>query len=114
MQIGLPGDDPVVSLLSNTAGGYGDSIATAPSELVLGELRPVPGELIYVPGVTRFNVTFSMRDALGQVVVGSPRLPIRHMVQLLVLPTSVECKFSESCETHKLQSTEVSPGTNNS
>ena len=38
-----------------------------------------------------------------QIIVGSPDVPISHMVQLLVLPSNVECMSFESCEIHKLQ-----------
>ena len=41
----------------------------APSKLILKELRPILGELMYVPGASTLNLTFSMQDALGQVML---------------------------------------------
>ena len=104
--LGLPishGGANLLSFEANMAGGYGSDIATAPSELVLGELAPVLGERLYVPGSTLLNVTFSMLDSMRQILRGSTENPISHMVQLLVLPRDTACDTFESCEQIKLQ-----------
>ena len=91
----------IVSFFSNKAVGYGENVASAPSELVLRDHINY-----YVPGETKFNVTFSMLDARGQVIVSSnSEQQIVHMVQLLVLPAQTDCVSFESCVRFKLQPT---------
>lgn len=91
----------ILSFLSNDAEGYGNSIASAPSALILEGFQKR-----YVPGKSSLSLTFSLRDTMGNAVKGSSTSPISHMVQLLVLPTSVECSTFETCESKKLQPTE--------
>lgn len=100
MSIGLPTSSKgkVLSFLSNEAGGYGEDLATAPSDLVLGA-----SQRNYVPGKTMLDVTFFMLDATGQVVVGSELQPISHMVHLHVLPATADCTTVYSCDLLRLQ-----------
>ena len=92
----------ILSFLSNEAGGYGNSVATAPSSLIVEHYQRQ-----YVPGMSSLNLTFSLRDAQGEAVKGSSTAAISHMVQILVLPSSVDCVTFESCEAHKLQPSEA-------
>ena len=93
---------------SNSANGYGHDTATAPSELVL-----LSGANCYAPGASNFNISFSMLDARGQMIMGSAKASIKHLVQLLVLPRDADCTSVQSCDRIKLQTTEsfLSSGT---
>ena len=110
--IGLPnlsGESvKLFSFLSNTAGGFGKDIASAPRSLVIMQYAKV-----YVPGKDGLNFTFSLLDSLGQSVVGSEETPISHMIQVLVLPVDAECATFDACELVKLQPPEpyLSSGT---
>ena len=105
LTLGLPSPSgnpgKVLSLLSNSAAGYGQDIATAPSELVLSSAA-----MAYVPGKSALDVVFSLLDSSGQVVGGTKDNPISHMVQFLILPVDADCATFEDCEVLKLQPTE--------
>lgn len=78
--IGLPASSGNIgrslTFLLNTGLGYGPDIATAPAELVLKART----QQYYVPGSTNFDITFTLRDSQGQIVVGRDETPISHMV----------------------------------
>jgi hypothetical protein len=81
MRVGLPAPDPKILSFrgNNRASGYGNTIASAPNELVLAD--SIDKE--YVPGQTPFDFTISMLDARGQTVQGSPSKPHVTMSQTI-------------------------------
>ena len=92
--IGLPnlsGESvKLFSLLKNTASGFGNDLASAPRSLRITQYAKA-----YVPGKSALNVTFSLFDSLGQVVMGSGQVPISHMVHLFffLIPYPSPCCF---------------------
>jgi len=90
----------MLSLVENVAGGFGNDVATAPATITV-----VSHGQGYVPGQTSIDITFSLFDAQGRIVVGSPSMPIAHQVQLLVLPVDAICSTFEACERMKMQPT---------
>ena len=105
MKIGIPiatgSRGEVISLIDNKADGFGNDVATAPSKVSILSVRTE-----YVPGKTPLNITFSLQDAQGLIVVGSDRLPITHLVQLLVLPVDAACSTFAACQRLQLQPAE--------
>ena len=81
LSIGLPHrtGGTALTFLSNQAGGYGEDIATAPSELVLSDRT----DRHYVPGKTQLSLAFSILDTQGQKIKGTDNVPISHQVFLL-------------------------------
>ena len=82
-RVGIPveGADILSFRGSNYAAGYGNTIASAPHELVITEASATE----YVPGQSVLDVTFLMLDARGQKVVGSPlkaSAKISHAIQV--------------------------------
>jgi len=104
--VGLPvlsgGGGKILSFLSNKAMGYGDDVASAPTDLILSGTSVTA----YVPGQTSLDVSFSFLDGKGQSVGGTAEQAISHMVQILILPVGADCTTFASCERFKLQSTE--------
>ena len=82
---------------------------TAPNTLVVKKTANTH----YVPGKDVLDFILSILDAQGQVISGSQDSPVAHLIQVLILPTGVDCATFEDCEVAKLQSTEafVSSGT---
>ena len=84
--LGLPtpgGEEgKIMSFLNNLAGGYGKDIATAPGELVLNEFAE--HTTAYVLGKNSLDLSFSMRDAQGEPIVGSDDVKISHLVYMYV------------------------------
>ena len=99
-QVGLPVSDgrKMLSFERNNAGGYGRNIGTAPSRLVVVEHASH-----YIPGKSSFDISFSMLDFIGQPVKGSQDLSIEHVVQVVVLPSNVQCEDFDTCQDFKLQ-----------
>ena len=81
LAIGLPHrtGGTALTFLSNQAGGYGEDIATAPSELVLSDRT----DRHFVPGKTQLSMAFSILDTQGQTIKGTDNVPISHQVFLL-------------------------------
>jgi len=100
-KLGLPGGGQMLSFLSNTAKGYGGDIASGPSELVIEKYVTA-----YTPGQTTFDVSFSLKDTRGQVVVGTKQETISHLIYVLALPGGADCTTFSICERVKLQPTE--------
>ena len=91
----------VISLVENTAYGFGNDVATAPAKVSVVSLGKE-----YVPGKTPLDITFSLADAQGLSIVGSAATPISHLVQLLVLPVDAVCSTFADCQRLQLQPTE--------
>jgi hypothetical protein len=85
---------------------------TAPNTLVVKKTDNTH----YVPGKDVLDFTLSILDAQGQVISGTQESPVAHLIQVLILPTGVDCATFEACEVAKLQSTQafLSSGTEKS
>ena len=105
MTLGMPlaagSSAEVISLLENTADGFGSDVATAPAKVSVVSLRKE-----YVPGKTPLDITFSLADAQGSNIVGSAATPISHVVLLLALPVDALCTTFADCQRLQLQPTE--------
>ena len=105
MTIGVPitsgSRSEVISLVGNTAAGYGSDMASAPAKITI-----VNHGQQYVPGYTPLDITFSLEDATGASVMGSEHIPIAHLIQLLVLPVDAACSTFAACERQKMQPVE--------
>ena len=97
--LGLPtpgGEEgKIMSFLNNLAGGYGKDIATAPGELVLNEFAE--HTTAYVPGKNSLDLSFSMRDAQGEPIVGSDDVKISHLVYMYVCINVYVHAYENTC-----------------
>ena len=92
----LNGDSDLkaLSLKNNSAVGYGNNLATTPKET--GWARKLQRSL--VPGIDYFNASFVLRDAFGQQIQGSHRVPVQYILESWSCSSnlSTACNVAES------------------
>ena len=87
-RLGLPSPHSDYKLLfrGNTAGGWGDELATQPSRMLF-----VSGSREYVPGIDAIDLVVGLEDALGQTVRGSASFANPYVIELLPCVPNAAC-----------------------
>ena len=93
--IGLPSYSApfkALELINNTAGGYGDNIATSPYNIVpVGDRA----SLSLTPMISFVNVSMMLKDSFGQILKGTPNIPIAYILEAWTCSTA-DCTIQTS------------------